>query len=351
MKADYVSSGILQALQLFPTFEFLKAILELPWSFGHSFIHYYFQYLYCIKDVCESMRLMYWERMQQYCESILALLDNNWSSDWAAHFVFAYGHLLHDLRYLLPRKVSHVDFTTHLEHMDVGAFGYTMLYTIGLATSVGGPYLYFNDITKISHDLMGDTEKEAIFAKSACFCLTLLCDERSASEDTGLIYGIARHDRRKKREHPWHWRQMVPRPPSPGNRLVLIGFRQNLYMDYKLKLTRIQKALRNSISYRYENTRVITMHEYFKFKSEPVSKTWPRSMKDKRPQQWPRYLFLLDMLPYILPLAGRYEPLVEMCRKKCLSSLSQVWPKKSRRARQAIDNYLRRMDSQGECEI
>ncbi|KAF9538729.1 hypothetical protein CPC08DRAFT_717525, partial [Agrocybe pediades] len=88
------------------------------------------------------------------------------------------------------------------------------------------------------------------------------------------------------------------------------------------------------------------MHEYFEAKPWPVQKTWPLEMEDERPQQWSQYLFLLDMLPHILPLAGRYEPLVDMCRKKCLSSLSQFWPKKSKHVRQAIDNYLRRMDSQ-----
>ncbi|KAF9540920.1 hypothetical protein CPC08DRAFT_468195 [Agrocybe pediades] len=46
MKADYVSSDILQALQLFPTFAFLKAFLEPPFSSeGLIFIHYYFRYL------------------------------------------------------------------------------------------------------------------------------------------------------------------------------------------------------------------------------------------------------------------------------------------------------------------
>ncbi|KAF4621669.1 hypothetical protein D9613_012826 [Agrocybe pediades] len=330
MKADYVSSDILQALQLFPSFEFLKAFIEpLFSSEGPIFIRFYFQYLYCIKDV------------------VLALLLMNWSSDWAAHFVFAYDHLLHDPCYLLPRKLSHVNFITHFQQTDVEAFGHTMLYIIGVATSMDDLYYpYFDDITKISHDLMGNTEKEAIFAKSASFCLALLCDERSASQDAGSIYGIARHDRRKKRDHPWHWRQMVPRPPSLGNRLALIGFRPTLYMDYKLKLTRIRKALRNSIPYRYGDIRLITMREYFEVKSEPVPKSWPWWIKDERPQQWPLYIFLLDLLPHILPLAGWYEPLVDMCRKKCLSSLSQVWPKKSRRARQAIDNYLCRMDSQ-----
>ncbi|KAF9552544.1 hypothetical protein CPC08DRAFT_269149 [Agrocybe pediades] len=139
---------------------------------------------------------------------------------------------------------------------------------------------------------------------------------------------------------------MVPRPPSLGNRLALIGVWAFWGANYMVRLTKIRKALRNGGPYRYENVRVITMREYFEVKSEPVPKLWSSSMQSERPQQWPLFVFLLDLLPHILPLAGRYEPLVTMCRKKCLSSLSQFWPKKSRRARQAIDNYLRRVDGE-----
>ncbi|KAF9558754.1 hypothetical protein CPC08DRAFT_547892 [Agrocybe pediades] len=288
--------------------------------------------------------------MRQYCECTLAVLDDDLSNNWDAHLVFMYYHLLHDPRYCLPWKLSYVNLNDDLSGMNVGGFGVTILHATGL---MYGDSLaqYSNNITEIFHDLIGDIKMEEIFAKSASFCLALLCDEQCASQDVGHIYGIDRHDRRKKREHPWHWRQMVPRTSSLGNRLALIGYRQASYMDYKLKLTRIRKALRTTIYYRYENTRVIPMREYFEVKSEPVPKTWPEDMKDKQPQQWPLFIFLLDLLPCILPLAGRYEPLVDMCRKKCLSSLSQVWPKKSRRARQAIDSYLRRMDLQEEMEM
>ncbi|KAF9543379.1 hypothetical protein CPC08DRAFT_770246 [Agrocybe pediades] len=35
-----------------------------------------------------------------------------------------------------------------------------------------------------------------------------------------------------------------------------------------------------------------------------------------------------------------------MCRQKCFASITQFWPKKSRRARQAIKAYLQRVDPQ-----
>ncbi|KAF4621655.1 hypothetical protein D9613_012794 [Agrocybe pediades] len=362
IKADFVTSDILQASQQFPTFEiFGKPLLAVdcttedyvqfqPSVVEWSFIHPYFEYLYYIKDVCESTRLVYWKHIQEYCECILAVLDSNLSGNCRAHFVYAYYYLLHGPRYRLPWKLCNVK----LEHdfsrsIYVGTvFGPTILRGMGWGSLYRLPCPYSDDITKISHDLIGDIEMGAIFAKSACFCLAWLCNERRAREDAGRIYGIARHDRRKKRDHPWHWRQMVPRPPSLGNRLVLICFRNYGYQPYTTRLTRIQKALRTSMpsGYRYGSILLFTMREYFEIKSQPPQ-PWPYRMSIKYHwQEWPTFIFLLDLLPHILPLAGRYEPLMDMCRKKCLSSLSQAWPKKSRRARQAIDSYLRRMDSQ-----
>ncbi|KAF4611760.1 hypothetical protein D9613_003592 [Agrocybe pediades] len=337
MKGDYVSFDILQAAQQFPTFEYFTPLLlstshprEPPhWQrqanipdmlADHIFIRDYFDYIYAIKD---------------------AFLDDNLSGNWSAHFVFMYCDLLHDPRYCLPRKLSYVDLDGHgFSNINVGMFGYTIPHNTG---PTYGPRPYFNDIVKIFHELIGDIKRETIFAMSASFCLSLLCD---GSQNADHIYGItrittARRDHRKKRDHPWHWRQTVPRPPSLGNRLTLIGFRPRWDPNYYLTLRRTRKVLRKRRCYMYDSTRVITMREYFEGNSE-----WPRSMKEERRQQWPLYVFLLNLVPHILPLAGRYEPLVDMCRKKCLSSLSQVWPKKSRRARQAIDSYLCRMDAQ-----
>ncbi|KAF9552551.1 hypothetical protein CPC08DRAFT_269477 [Agrocybe pediades] len=232
IKADYVSSDILHASRQFATSEFCRHLYSLrdrrieqrnesvTIDEDMYFFVCYLCYLYSMKDVCESTRLVYWEQMRRYCDSILAVLNDNWSSGWIAHFVFTYCHLLHDSRYYLTRKLSHVDFKNNLSNMDVGIFGDIIRYVAGLAHR-DSPFPYFDDLAKISHDLIEDTKKEAIFAKSACFCIVLLCDERCASQDAAHIYGISKYDRRRKREHPWHWRQMVPRPPSLGNRLAL----------------------------------------------------------------------------------------------------------------------------------
>ncbi|KAF4621661.1 hypothetical protein D9613_012801 [Agrocybe pediades] len=356
IKADYISSDILQATQQLPMFEFLRPLLShsqanrWQWQISDlAFTSSYFYYLYYMKDACVSTRLVYWEQMRRYCECVLAVLDNDLAGNWNANFTFAYCHLLQDPHCCVPRNLSCVHLKSDLKGMNVGDFGDTILSAIG-PFERDGPYPFSDDIAKICHDLIGGVKKEAIFAMSASFCLAFLCDEWRAGQDAGHIYILARRDRRKKREHPWHWRQTVPRPPSLGNRLVLISLRDHGRMNSDaVRLTRIHKVLRmlSSIHYRYGSIVIIPMQEYLKVKSEPVQKWWHTGpMQHERPQQWPLFIFLLDLLPYILPLAGRYEPLVDMCRKRCFSSLSQVWPKKSRRARQAITSYLRRVDGQ-----
>ncbi|KAF4612390.1 hypothetical protein D9613_003563 [Agrocybe pediades] len=234
MKADYISSEILQAARQFSTFDFFTAHL----IYGHreeqdsswwesidsdwDFIFNYFDYLHHIKDVCESTRLVYWEQMQQYCESVLAVLYNNLSDSGIAHFVFGYCHLLHGPHSRLPRKLPYLNLNFNLSYVEVGTFGKTI---IKFMTQLQRYAQQTDDIIKIFNDLTGSMKKEVIFAKSASFCLSVLCDESNANEDADRIYGTARHDRRKKREHPWHWRQIVPRPPSLGNRVALITFR------------------------------------------------------------------------------------------------------------------------------
>ncbi|KAF9540468.1 hypothetical protein CPC08DRAFT_475077 [Agrocybe pediades] len=356
MKADYVSSDILQASKQFPIFKFFKPLLlygrteqEFRISFpsldsAWHFIPRYFHYLFYIKDVSESTWTVYWDQMRQYCECVLSVLDDNWSDNWKAHFVYAYYHLLQDPRYGLPRVISHVD----LSDIDAGAFGDTILHVLG-PSHMDSPYPYSDDIVKISHSLIGDIKKEQIFAMSARFCLAFLCAEWMTRRDAVRIDGIAGHARHKKREHPWHWRHMVPsrRSLNLGNRLVLIALRENLQQEYKVTLTSMSSLNR---PYLDAHIRVITMREYSEVKSKPVPNKSSSLMDYKDHQRWPLYIFLLDLLPYILPLSGRYEPLLTMCRQRCFSSLSQFWPKKSVRARQAIEGYLRRMDSEERSE-
>ncbi|KAF4612392.1 hypothetical protein D9613_003566 [Agrocybe pediades] len=277
-KADYFSSDILRASRQFPMFEFFKPLLLygrrerlnwIPTSYSDwYFIRPYLQYLYSLKDVCESTRLVYWEQMRQYCECVLAVLGNNLTDVWDAHFVFAYYHLLHDTRYRLPRKLSYIHLYLDIDGMDFGAFGDPILHVMA-SWHRNSPLPYSDDIAKICHDVTGHIDRRAILAKSASFCLAYLCDEWRASQDVEHMYRPAKHDQHKKRHHPWHWRQRIPRRSLLGNRLPITSYHNIVGLDYISKVARFQKALRNNISYNYKNIRESTMRGYFEVKSDP----------------------------------------------------------------------------------
>ncbi|KAF4612278.1 hypothetical protein D9613_003584 [Agrocybe pediades] len=270
-KANYVSSDILEAVDLFPTFSFFVHFLG-PCSHRKRDVMFHFakgyiKYLYYIKDVCESTKLVYSEQMQQYCKCVLAVLDNDYSGNWKAHFLYSYYHLLRDPRHSLPEELSYAIFhmLPTFDNCAECTFGQAICNIIPL-DSDGNNSL---DIIRISHDLTEGIKQASIFAMSASYCLALLCDEQSVRQD-------------------WH-----------------LMSKTSLF--------------------------------------DPDTDTTVSRYTQKEVEQ---YIFLMDILPYVLPLAGRYELLVDMCRNKSFSPHSQLWPKKSGRAREAIDSYLRRMELQ-----
>ncbi|KAF9562261.1 hypothetical protein CPC08DRAFT_687899 [Agrocybe pediades] len=320
-----VSSEILQAARQFPIFELSKKLLVIPYSQSHfwwSFLRTYLEYMCSVVDhlgtnslmdqarLLDSTRQMYLEHIRQYCYCVLSVLEKDWSDDWKSHFVYAHYFLspfLHRQYYSPSRERVEVECLSY--YIDPGAFGATILWWTDAP--------YFNDMLQISYDLTKGIKQDTIFALSASFCLAFLCDERNTS----------RHRRRK---HPWRWRRMNPRRPLPDQMVIWTTW------DLRERLGRMKKPFREAILAESHSNRIFTIAESLK------------SQVHGKRQEWPAYMFLLNMLPRMLPFSGRYEPLVTMCRKKCLASLSQCWPKKSRRARQAIDSYLRRMDAQAE---
>ncbi|KAF9554094.1 hypothetical protein CPC08DRAFT_767009 [Agrocybe pediades] len=272
-KADCVSSDILEAVDLFPTFSFFVPMLghHSHWHYDWHLVLYsardYFSYLYFIKDVCESTKIVYSEQMRQYCKCVLAVLDDDYSGHWKAHFLYAYYHLWRDPRHsLLERLSSRFDVMPNFEYdcAECRTFSYSLSKVMGSARGSA----ISDDIIIISYDLTEGDKQASIFAMSASYCLASLCDKQSAGPD-------------------WHLMRETSLSETGTEMSVPVEIRENVR----------------------------------------------------------EYIFLMDLLPHILSLAGRYEPLVDMCRNKSFSSQSQLWPKKSGRARQAIDSYLHRMDS------
>ncbi|KAF4618760.1 hypothetical protein D9613_009753 [Agrocybe pediades] len=375
-----ISSEILKAARQFPMVEFIRELLhtgdlELPWTviISHQqFLSLYFQYFSEIispapfaqdklsPDILQVTMLVHTEQMCQYCEGVLSALENDWSDNGQAYFIYVFYHLFPVLRHqrgLLRMCTSLVDLYDPF-FRGARAFG----STIG---SIANPRMW-EDIQiawrenlqwnngvgpKTSYELTKGIKQEAIFAKlSANFCLAPLCDERNTRQDARRISMIMGTDQRKRRERPWRWRQLSRRRSLHNG--VGSGMGIHIRSTYGQETVILMRFNRKARSYRKLNCfdPIFTIPEYLSSKGCNLwISLWSFKINNAAVTQGgpTRYMHLLELLPHILPsVSGRYEPLVTMCRKKCFASISQFWPKKSRRARQAIEAYLRRVDPQ-----
>ncbi|KAF9539337.1 hypothetical protein CPC08DRAFT_770988 [Agrocybe pediades] len=162
-KADCVSSDILEAVDLFPTFSFFIPFLGHGYGNQYLLLKFardYFEYLYFIKDVCESTKLVYLEQIQQYCKCVLAVLDNTFSCNWKAHFLYAYYHLLHDPHHSLPEELFDI-WPDNLPTFDMCAecaFG----NAIAIIRWPSPDSELFHDIMRISHNLTEGIKQASI---------------------------------------------------------------------------------------------------------------------------------------------------------------------------------------------
>ncbi|KAF9547270.1 hypothetical protein CPC08DRAFT_364986 [Agrocybe pediades] len=388
-KATHVSFNyFLQARIQFPTFDLIKQMHADPGRETDQYTHryrdlwnYLVDYLRClhsIKDIQTSARLICLQLMRQYCEAVLSVLEEDLSNDWKAHFIYTYYHLLGPriCRPSTPEWHSSpkVQQVFPWEGRTFGDFLYHISSRTKIVSRSQSFGNYLGDIIKISKDLTKGTKRETIFALSASFCLAFLCDNRNTTPDTVHIFEATEIDQQKRRDHPWRWRCMISRQCSLGNPPVImrVGRLSSFYLiQGDLRLGSMRKAFRNAGTYcdSVLESRLFTIQEYLYYKHGMDKWPWKSIHRKqfqrqrqyqrwqewqewreqqkalrKEQQKWPLYMFLLDILPRILSSSGRYEPLVTMCRTKCFASLSQFWPKRSRRARQAIDAYLQRMD-------
>ncbi|KAF9559639.1 hypothetical protein CPC08DRAFT_507350 [Agrocybe pediades] len=379
-KARNVSSEFLQAALEFPTFDLIKKMHTGParhqfrYTYLWSFLSYYLTFLRSV-DVQESARQIYLQQIRQYCEAVLSLLEDDLPNNWKAHFIYASYHLLRPhlcQSGIVDSKCLQIRRFLPLRGDSFGDFVYSI--SSGASNEPWSPsFDYLSDILVMSNNLTKGAKREAIFALSASFCLAFLCDNRSTALDARRIFEVTGIDQRRRREHPWRWRRMISRRRSLGNQPMIMesGIRNGWDpKEWHERLGNMQKTFGDARIY-YDSVswnKIYTISEFLHINKHRRD-AWLRQefdihrqrmmrihrkrsddprqilpMQYNRRQEWPLYMLLLDLLPRFLSSSGRYEPLVKMCRTQCLASLSRCWPKKSRRARQAIDAYLQRMD-------
>ncbi|KAF4612417.1 hypothetical protein D9613_004597 [Agrocybe pediades] len=336
----YTSSDILQVARQFPIAEFSKPLLtghgtqwevqqrqrDVPYAvrIDQYFLRYFLSYLDFVKYTSEAAQSAYSEQVRKYCECVLSVLEDHLANDWKAHFVFAYYHLLHDSRYHLPRRLS--------DHRLGNEIFERTIWQVLIDEWHASNYT-LDEILHISRDLTEGIKQEKIFALAASFCIDFLCDERRLSREVNHLSKTMGINRRKMGDHPWCWHHILLRR-FQCDRLAL-------WINYLVDRRITEIPMPFSRAGTHSGSRISTLRRYLSYMTSNY--IFPRRFQF---QEWPRHVLLMDLIPYILPLAGRYEPLVAMCKKKCLASISQFWPKKSRHVRQEMDRYLRRVDSQ-----
>ncbi|KAF4612360.1 hypothetical protein D9613_004608 [Agrocybe pediades] len=314
----YTSSDILQVARQFPIAEFSKPLLTGHVRIDQHFLGCFLDYLGFVKYTSEAAQSVYLEQVRKYCECVLSVLEDHLADDWKVHFVFAYHHLLRaNSRHRLPYRHSSHCFADE-------PFGQTMW-----AVTCSVP----DDILQISHDLTEGIKQDKIFALATSFCIDFLCDERRLSREANHLSRAMGINRRKMGDHPWCWHHIFLRR-FQCDRIAL-------WINYLLHRRITEIPMPFSRAGTHSRSRISTLEQYLFYKTSNYD-----FFRRGKLLELPQYILLMDLVPYILPLAGRYEPLVAMCKKKCLASISQFWPKKSRRVRQEMDRYLRRVDSQ-----
>ncbi|KAF9556192.1 hypothetical protein CPC08DRAFT_765393 [Agrocybe pediades] len=334
----YTSSDILQVVRQFPIAEFSKPLLtghgtqwevqqrqrDVPSAvrIDQYFLRCFLGYLGFVKHTSEVAQSVYLEQVRKYCECVLSVLEDHLADDWKAHFIFAYHHLWREPRHHFSQR-----FLAH--SLDDRIFAITIQEVL---TITSNSYV-LDEIYQISHDLTEGIKRDKIFALAASFCIDFLCHERRVSRELNYLSKTMGINRRKMGDHPWCWHHIVLRRFQCD--------RQALWINYLFDRRITEIPVPFSRAGTHSKSRISTLERYLSYKTSNYD-----SFRRVQLQEWGRYVLLMDLIPHILPLAGRYEPLVAMCKKKCLASISRFWPKESRRVRQEMDRYLRRVDSQ-----
>ncbi|KAF9558284.1 hypothetical protein CPC08DRAFT_709732 [Agrocybe pediades] len=350
----FISDAYLRAARDFPLSEFLKGLLLIRDGRGPAsdhvdleFLRTYITYLHNTKHMCDEAMLLYERRIRQYCEFVLSVLENNLSNSLKAHLFYAcyqFFPAVQRQNHVPPLELFKAfKFTSFVPIPNNFPGAENFGHTIASVMTNASDFSVGDDIRRISSELTKGIKREEIFAKSARFCLASLCDERSTRSAARCMSRIMGINERKRRERPWRWRQLNPRRFLSHGLGICIrkpyGHHDAVPVRRSKKGSWPNRQLQSSDA-------IFTIREYICFGRHSNLLKEKARKRGRKQGGLPEYIFLLYLLPYALPFSGRYEPLVTMCRKKSFASISRFWPKESRRARQAIETYLRRVESQ-----
>ena len=179
-----------------------------------------------------------------------------------------------------------------------------------------------------------------IFSRAAFYCLQFLCDSNITMGEAKRHLKVGGLEKKRRNSSPWKWHRLTSAHKIPKNEKRLV-----LYKDY-VGIT----SEKFCQSYALLPKRVLLPHAgIYSFASFDWKDAGRSS--ERGSQRWNTYSNYLAYLVEILPLAGRYPPLIDLCKTKAFAPMSMMFPAISRRARRAIDKYLKRMELEDDAEL
>ena len=176
------------------------------------------------------------------------------------------------------------------------------------------------------------TDEALIVSKAAMFCLEYLCDLSFTQKYAQNHYKILGTDRQYRKTRPWLWHQR--RSCRDLARKVIV---QDELLDdfFQYSLTTYGRLFSKN-DFRYGD--IYPLHSF------PWIR-WNFVNYDHPAKPFYQYRSFLEYLVIILPRAGKYSPLMHLCKTKAFAPMSMMFPDHSRNARRAIAAYLNRMEA------
>jgi len=189
--------------------------------------------------------------------------------------------------------------------------------------------------------LLTNADRLRIFSRAALYCLQFLCDSNITKGEAKRHLKVAGMEKKRRNSNPWKWHRLTSAHKIPKNEK-----RPLIYMNSWLHNPRLTFCQ----SYAVAPKRLLPSHIEIYYFSSFDWKDAGRS-SERGSQRWDTYWGYLAYLVEILPLAGRYPPLIDLCKTKAFAPMSMMFPENSRRARRAIDEYLKRMELEDDAEL
>jgi len=179
-------------------------------------------------------------------------------------------------------------------------------------------------------------DKGLIISKAAIHCLEYLCDLSRTRTEAKRHLQIRQTDRNCRKIHPWKWHRRASCRDFARTPVLIVKPDWHPSDNRRLTLTTYRRLYANNA---FPRQVVYALHslQWIHWRSDEYI--------DDTPEISFEFLSLLQYLATILPRAGRFPPLIHLCKTKAFAPMSMMFPDQSRQARRAIGDYLNRMDN------